>query len=59
MLIIGDTGAPPLFSFHCTNYNTSILNCFMHYVKYNARIQGLLCIPTKVVELQSAGSLSL
>ena len=40
MLIIGDTGAPPLFSFHCTNYNTSILNCFMHYVKYNARIPG-------------------
>ncbi len=26
----------------------------MHYVKYNARIPGLLCIPTKVVELQSA-----
>ena len=55
-LIIGDTGAPPLFSFHCTNYNTSILNCFMHYVKYNALIPGTSVHPHEACHILSFGA---
>ena len=37
-----DTGAPPYLIFIVHQYNTTILNCFIHYVKYLTAVSSIL-----------------
>ncbi len=39
-IAVFDTGAPPYLVFIVQEYNISILNCFVHYVKYNQGVSA-------------------
>ena len=40
-IAVFDTGAPPYLVFIVHEYNISILNCFVHYVKYNQGVSAV------------------